>query len=148
GAWPARAEAPPPPRRSSLTMPLTPVFRAVGVDYLQGRAARPPKKPVEPPHRGGEAGRVMVPLELAGVAARAHAGPVGIAVALVMLLVLIQAVERPGSGANQAADGRALAGALATIGDRSAAGAHRGTEQRAEARILDGVDLLVAASAL
>src|SRR5437016_9290741 len=90
----------------------------------------------------------MVPLELAGVAARAHAGPVGIAVALVVLLVLVQAVECPGAGANQAADGRALAGALATIGDRSAAGAHRGTEQRAEARILDGVDLLVAASAL
>src|SRR5213076_948807 len=62
----------------------------------------------------------MVPLELAGVAARAHAGPVGIAVALVVLLVLVQAVERPGAGANQAADGRALA----------------------------GVDLLVAASAL
>src|SRR5436309_15010734 len=100
-----------------------------------------------PPHRGGEAGRVMVPLELAGVAARAHAGPVGIAVALVVLFVLVQAVERPGAGANQAADGRALAGALAAIGDRSAAGAHRGTEQRAEARILDGVDLLVAASA-
>src|SRR5947208_8632748 len=90
----------------------------------------------------------MVALELAGVAARAHAGPVGIAVALVVLLVLVQAVERPGAGANQAADGRALAGALAAIGDRSAAGAHRGTEQRAEARILDGVDLLVAASAL
>src|SRR5213594_4355754 len=101
-----------------------------------------------PPHHAGEAGRVMGPLELAGVAARAHAGPVGFAVALVVLLVLVQAVERSGAGADQAADGRALTGALATIRDRPAAGAHGGTQQSAEARILHGVDRLVATSAL
>src|SRR5262249_18025907 len=109
---------------------------------------RPPRIADGPPHRGGEAGRVMVALELAGVAARAHAGPVGFAIALVVLLVLVQAVERPVAGANQAADGRALTGALATIRDRSAAGADRGTDQSAQARILHGVDLLVAVSAL
>ena len=38
--------------------------------------------------------------------------------------------------------------ATAPTNSRRYAGAHRGTEQRAEARILDGVDLLVAASAL
>src|SRR5262249_59649620 len=90
----------------------------------------------------------MVALELAGVAARAHAGPVGFAIALVVLLVLVQAVERAGARADQAADGRALTGALATIRDRSAAGADCDTDQSPNARILHGVDLLVAVSAL
>jgi hypothetical protein len=73
-------------------------------------------------HAGRFLGRVNIGptskparLPLARVAARVHAGRVGIAVGLVVLPVLVQAIERPAAGADEATDDRALAGAAPAI---------------------------------
>src|SRR3989441_9249725 len=60
---------------------------------------------------------------LAAVAAGAHAEGVGVAVPLVLLLRLVEAVERASTRAQHAPDRGALARALATARDRAAGGA-------------------------
>jgi hypothetical protein len=58
------------------------------------------------------AARFMVPTPfcpLPRVAARPHAGRIGLAVVLVMLLVLVQAIERAAAGAHETTNGCAFA---------------------------------------
>src|SRR6185503_4319955 len=80
---------------------------------------------------------------LAGVAARAHAACVGVAILLVVLAGLVEAEERAAAGADQATDRRSLAGALAPVGDRSAGRTDRGTDHRADGGVLHDLGRLV-----
>src|SRR5436309_8050848 len=57
---------------------------------------------------------------LRGEATRAHAARVRGPIALVVLLVLVETVERAAAGADDATDDRALACPLAAAGDRAA----------------------------
>src|SRR5262245_21953889 len=82
---------------------------------------------------------------LADVAVRAHAGCVRLAILFVVLAVLVEPVERAAARADQAADGRTLAGARASAGDRSAGRAYHRASDRANGAILHGVHGLVTA---
>src|SRR3989441_10529747 len=80
---------------------------------------------------------------LRGEATRAHAARVRGPIALVVLLVLVETVERAAAGADDATDGRALAGALAAAGDRAARGTDRGADDRPDRAVLDDFHRLV-----
>src|SRR5262249_54572608 len=67
------------------------------------------------------------------------------AIALIMLLVVVDAVERTRAGPDAAANERALARALATARDAAAQRADGGAAERADAGILRGVEDLVVA---
>src|SRR5215831_16414904 len=82
---------------------------------------------------------------LADVTVRAHAGCVRLAILLVVLTVLVEPVERAAARADQAANGRTLAGARASAGDRSAGRAHHRARDRANGAFLHGVHGLVTA---
>src|SRR3989454_285934 len=100
------------------------------------------------PPRGDLAGRAEGnAAELAGVTLRAHTGRVGITVALVVLLALIQPVEGASPGAHHAADRCALAGTLATAGDGAAGGPDRRPDHRADRGVLHDLHGLVTLSA-
>src|SRR5438105_6312774 len=74
---------------------------------------------------------------------RAHAAGVRGSIALVVLLVLVEAVERAAARADDAADGRALAGALTASGDRAARGPNRRADDRADRAVLHDFHRLV-----
>src|SRR5207248_9624070 len=80
---------------------------------------------------------------LSCVAPRAEATPVSGAVRLVVLLILVETVERPGAGADHAPDPSALAGALAASRDGAARRADRGAHDRADGRVLHRLRRLV-----
>src|SRR2546426_7071853 len=80
---------------------------------------------------------------LRGESTRAHAARVRGPIALVVLLVLVETVERAAAGADDATDGRALAGALAAAGDRAARGTDRGADDRPDRAVLDDFHRLV-----
>src|SRR5215467_3456934 len=82
---------------------------------------------------------------LADVAVRAHAGSVRLAILLVVLAVLVEPVERTAARPDQATNGRTLAGARASAGDRSAGRAYHRARDRAKGAILHGVHGLVTA---
>src|SRR5881296_3686665 len=82
-------------------------------------------------------------LRLRGESTRAHAARVRGAIALVVLLVLVETVERAAAGADDATDGRALAGALAAAGDRAARGTDRRADNRPDRAVLDDFHRLV-----
>src|SRR5215813_3191730 len=71
------------------------------------------------------------------IATRAHAARVRGAITLVVLLVLVESVERA------AADGRALARALAAAGDGATRGADRRAHDRADGAVLHDLHGLV-----
>src|SRR5688572_33304481 len=85
---------------------------------------------------------------LGGVAPRAHAAGIRRPILVVRLLVLVEAVEAPGARAHETPDGRALAGALATVGDRAAGRADRRADRRADGAVLHDLDRLVLGIAL
>src|SRR2546428_8302435 len=74
---------------------------------------------------------------LRGESTRAHAARVRGPIALVVLLVLVETVDRAAAGAADATAGRALAAALAAAGDRSARGTDRGADNRPDRAVLD-----------
>src|SRR5439155_7297830 len=80
---------------------------------------------------------------LARVALRLHAARVRFLVPLVVLLVLVETVERAAAGAHEAADRRALAGPLAAAGHRAARGSDRGTDDRTDRGVLHHLGRLV-----
>src|SRR2546426_191847 len=80
---------------------------------------------------------------LRGESTRAHAARVRGPIALVVLLVLVETVERAAAGADDATDGRALAGALAAAGDRATRGTDRGADDRPDRAVLDDFHRLV-----
>src|SRR5215510_13715056 len=82
---------------------------------------------------------------LADVTVRAHAGCVRLAILLVVLAVLAEPVERAAARADQAANGRTLAGARASAGDRSAGRAYHRARDRAKGAIFYSVHGLVTA---
>src|SRR5207237_7761567 len=82
-------------------------------------------------------------LPLARVASRAHAARVRVAIVLVVLLVLVQPVERATARAHEAPDGRALAGPRAAAGDGATRRAEGCAGNRADGAVLDRVDRLV-----
>src|SRR5262245_49361718 len=77
------------------------------------------------------------------IATRAHAARVRGAITLVVLLVLVEAIERAAAGAHDAADGRALARAPAAAGDASTRGAYRGADDRPDGAVLHDLHRLV-----
>src|SRR5262249_13599613 len=84
----------------------------------------------------------------AAIAVRGHAPRVGRTVRFVVLLVLVQPVERAPAGAGDAADRRALAGAFPAACDRSTGGADSRAYQRADGRVLHYLSSFVAAADL
>src|SRR6266850_1322198 len=87
-------------------------------------------------------------LRLARIASRAHAARVRVAIVLVVLLVLVQPVERAAAGTHEAADGRAFAGPGAAAGDGTTRRAERRARDRAYRAVLDRVNRLVPLSRL
>src|SRR5262245_58235542 len=89
------------------------------------------------------AARTFIATPLRREPSRAHAARIRRAIALVVLLVLVEAVERAAAGADDAADGRALARPLTAAGDRATGRAHRRADDRADRAVLHDLHRLV-----
>src|SRR5947207_14845693 len=87
----------------------------------QGRHDPPPPQSASPSTR---------------VTARPHAARVSVAVALVVLTVLVDAIERTAACAEDSADRGALAGSRAASSDGTARRADDGTDARADRSVL------------
>src|SRR4030095_13338658 len=107
------------------------VHVATGAPAGQRLTAR--RKRHDQQHRDQELERGDASHSTPRVAASLHAAGIRLAESFVVFLVVPDAIERAAAGPDQPADQRALAGSLATAGDRATGRADRRGTERADA---------------